>query len=145
MTSRLAVCPPTRRRFTLLEMVVVIGIIMLIAGLALPAFFTIQDNASKGATRAQIKSFETAIAAFRLDLGRFPRSLDELVVNSGDKKWSGPYLGNTNSIPKDPWNSPYQYQCPGPNDRPFEIISFGGDGAPGGSGRGTDISNYLDE
>lgn len=134
-----------RRPFTLMEMLVVVGIIMLIAAVAMPAYFKITDNASKGATRAQIKSFETAIAAFRLDLGRFPRSLDELVTSTGDKRWNGPYLGNTNFIPKDPWGNAYVYQQPGSGDRPFEIISYGSDGAPGGSGSGMDISNYLEE
>jgi general secretion pathway protein G len=134
-----------RHFFTLMEMLVVVGIIMLIAAIAMPAYFKIQDNASKAAARAQIKSFETAIAAFRMDMGRFPRSLDELMTSTGDRKWNGPYLGNTTFIPKDPWGNPYLFQCPGSGDRPFEITSYGSDGTAGGSGSGMDISNYLEE
>jgi general secretion pathway protein G len=67
------------------------------------------------------------------------------VSSTGDKKWNGPYLGNTTFIPKDPWGNAYLFQCPASGDRPFEIISYGSDGTSGGTGSGMDISNYLEE
>ena len=73
-------------------------------------------------------------------MGRFPKTLDELVTKSDDKKWDGPYLPK--KIPKDPWDHPYEYKCPGEDGRDYDIISYGADGTSGGEGENQDICNW---
>ena len=67
----------------------------------------------------------SAIEAFRLDIGRYPNSLDEL-INGNDPNWRGPYLAKK-QIPKDPWGKDYQYKYPGEHGR-YDLYSLGPDG-----------------
>jgi general secretion pathway protein G len=90
--------------------------------------------------KAQIELFATACDTFRLDMGRFPQSLDELVTKSDDKKWDGPYLPKR--IPKDPWDNLYEYKSPGEDGRDYDIISYGADGTSGGEGENQDICSW---
>jgi general secretion pathway protein G len=61
------------------------------------------------------------------------------VKPQGITKWEGPYLPK--DIPPDPWGNPYQYKSPGDHG-PFDIISFGSDGKPGGEGEDLDIVSW---
>ena len=132
--------------FTLIEMVITISIILILTGIAIPAYNVITTNAKKTKVKAEIQNFATAIASFQLDMGRLPNSLDELVTNPGEgKKWNGPYM-KRKTIPKDPWQHEYVYQVPGQrgNDS-YDIICYGSDGVPGGTGSAADIDNNSDE
>ena len=127
-----------------MEMVVTISIILMMIGIAIPAYNKIQSRAKTAKANAQIQNFVTAIATFELDMGHLPKSLDDLVQNPGSgKKWHGPYL-QMKSIPKDPWQHDYVYQSPGKNGDAdsYDIISYGSDGAPGGTGSAADIDNW---
>jgi len=134
--------------FTLIEMVIVIAVILILTGIAIPAYQGIQSRARRSRAVLEIEAFNTAIATFQMDMGRLPKSLDELVRNPGaGKKWKGPYLNNRTTVPKDPWGNSYVYQHPsvkGGQDA-YDIISYGSDGAPGGSGSAEDIDNWPDE
>jgi len=89
--------------------------------------------------------FETALDAYRLDVGKYPTSdqgLEALRTRPDDaEKWDGPYLSK--QIPLDPWGHPYEYVSPGENSE-VEIISLGADGSPGGEGEDMDIVNWKD-
>lgn len=54
-------------------------------------------------------------------------------------KWRGPYLEK--AVPLDPWSKPYIYRSPGDQNQDFELLSYGKDGRPGGTGDAADISN----
>ncbi len=125
--------------FTLIEILIVLTIIALIGGLVGPKLFNKLGGANQKAAKAQISQIATACDTFRLDMGRFPKSLDELKNRVDDKKWEGPYLP---SIPKDPWGNPYDYKCPGENGRDYDIISYGRDGTSGGSDEDKDIVSW---
>jgi general secretion pathway protein G len=128
--------------FTLLELLVVMVIIGLLASFVAPRFFDQVGKSEIKTTRAQLDSFDKALAAYRLDTGHYPTSeqgLKSLVERPSDEpKWSGPYL--TKSVPPDPWGRAYTYRQPGDNGRDYELLSFGKDGQRGGSGEGADIS-----
>jgi general secretion pathway protein G len=127
-------------KFTLMEMVVVIAIIALLASVVTPLYFRHVRKAKINTAKAQIVLIEQAVLDFRLEMNRLPTTLDELVKNtSGDQKWAGPYLKQ--AVPKDPWGHPYEYRCPGTGGE-YDIISYGSDGQPGGSGEAADIDNY---
>ena len=133
--------------FTLIELVTVIAIILILTGIAIPTYSVITNNAKKTKATAEIQNFETAIAAFQMDIGRLPKSLNDLVVNpGGGDKWQGPYL-KRKKIQKDPWQNAYVYQTPSKDGGAgsYDIISYGSDGTPGGKGSGKDIDNWPDE
>ena len=131
--------------FTFIEIMIVVFIIALLAGLVGPRMFGKVGKAKQKAVQAQISLLSTAIDTFRLDMGRFPKELNELTVKVDDKKWEGPYLPKR--VPKDPWGNSYEYRCPGEEGRDYDIISYGLDGTSGGEGENADIASWksIDE
>jgi general secretion pathway protein G len=128
--------------FTLLELLVVMVILAMLAGYVAPQYFGQVSKSERRAARAQIAELEKALDHFRLDVGRYPTSeqgLDALVARpTNEPKWDGPYLKK--SVPMDPWGRPYIYRRPGQWGE-FDLLSYGKDGQPGGSGDGEDITN----
>lgn len=130
------------RGFTLLELLVVVVIIGLLAGYVAPRYFSQVGKSEVQVARAQIDAFEKALDLYRIDMRRYPsndQGLQALVAApAGDANWKGPYLKK--ALPMDPWGRPYAYKSPGAKGD-YEIVSFGRDGKPGGSGEDADISN----
>lgn len=127
-----------RKGFTLIEMLIVIIILGLLASLVGPKLFTKVDKARTMTAKAQIELLSAAIDTYRLDMGKFPKSLDE-IRRSEDPRWEGPYLPK--DVPLDPWNNLYVYKYPGEHG-PYDIISYGQDGKPGGEGNDRDIVSW---
>ena len=121
-------CQSIHPGFTMIELLLVLVIIGLLAGIVLPKFAGRTEKAKVRATEAQLASFNTAITVFEIESGRFPRSdegLEALVQKPSDlDDWSQqmPY------IPKDPWGSAYVYVYPG-RDNPdgYDLYSPGPD------------------
>lgn len=133
--------------FTLLEMLVVLVIIGLLAGLVGPKLFTRVDTSKVQTAQAQIKILKGALETLRLDTGRFPVEEEGLaLLNSAPAepglraRWRGPYLDD--KLPLDPWGNPYRYSVPGADNQPFALYSLGADGKRGGDGVDADIG-YL--
>lgn len=132
-----------KRGFTLAEIMVVVVIIGLLAGLVLPKIFPKLAQGKQGAAKAQIELLGQALDSFRMDVGAYPTSsegLNALLQNPGAEHWDGPYL-KKNVIPNDPWKKPYQYQCPGSHGD-YDLLSYGRDGASGGEGEDADIVSW---
>lgn len=131
------------RGFTLLELLVVMVIIGLLAGYVGPKYFSQIGKSEIKATRAQIDGLGKAIDQFRLDVGRYPNTeegLNSLITRPANlAKWDGPYL--TKNVPLDPWGNPYIYKSPGEHGD-YDLISYGKDGQPGGTGEAADITNW---
>jgi general secretion pathway protein G len=125
------------------ELIVVVIIIGLLAGLVLPQFIRQEEKAKLRTTKAQIELFGTALDTFRLDVGRYPTSDEGLQAlrqkPGGLERWDGPYLKK--DLPLDPWSKPYAYRSPGEHG-PYEIVSYGADGTPGGEGDNRDITSW---
>lgn len=149
MTIRLKNPPAKTRRsrraagFTLLELLVVILIIGLLTGIVAPRFLNQILRSEVTAARAQIDAFHKALQAYRIDMGRFPNDgegLKALVAAPGsDPRWRGPYLND--SVPLDPWGSPYQYRHPSARGKDYDLSSYGRDRTAGGSGDDADLTN----
>jgi len=128
--------------FTLLELLVVIVIIGLLAAYVGPKYFSQLGKSEVTVAKAQIEAFDKALETFRLDVGRYPtteeglNALLAMPANAG--KWNGPYLKK--DVPADPWGHAYLYKSPG-SKGDFEIISYGKDCHPGGTGENADISS----
>ncbi len=129
--------------FTLIELIVVVVIIGLLAGLVLPQFIRQEEKAKLKATRAQIELLGTALDTFRLDIGRYPTTEEGLQALRQKPatldRWDGPYLKK--ELPEDPWGKPYVYKSPGDHG-PYDIISYAADGVPGGEGDNRDITSW---
>ena len=134
--------------FTLIELMVVIVILGLLAGLTIPRFIGESDKARVGTAKTQIVSLETALKMYKLDNGQYPsteQGLKALVepptVGNLPKSWrSGGYL-EKGRVPKDPWKNDFVYISPGAHGD-FDLISLGADGEPGGEGFDADINNW---
>ncbi len=129
--------------FTLVELLVVMVIIGLLAALVAPRFMRQEEKAKLKAARAQIELLGTALDTFRLDVGRYPTTEEGLNALSRQppalERWDGPYLKK--EVPLDPWGKPYVYSSPGQHG-PYDLLSYGADGAPGGEGDNRDITSW---
>ena len=129
-----------QRGFTLVELLLVLVILALIAGLVLPGIIGKAESAKAKAASSQISRISMSVESFYLDTGLTPDSLDDLVNEpSGANGWNGPYIKN--SLLKDPWGRPYQYRAPGEHGD-FDIQSFGADGQQGGEKNNADITSW---
>uniref|UniRef100_A0A7V5XHS7 Type II secretion system core protein G n=1 Tax=Thermodesulfobacterium geofontis TaxID=1295609 RepID=A0A7V5XHS7_9BACT len=114
-----------QRGFTLIEILIVVAIIGLIASLIVPNLIGRFEKSKEEIAKAQIEMLSSAIEAFRLDVGRYPNTLDEL-INSSEPNWRGPYLAKR-QIPKDPWGRDYVYKYPGEHGS-YDLYSLGPEG-----------------
>jgi len=125
--------------FTLLEMLIVLVIIGLLAGLVGPRLLERLDTSRVTTAEVQVRNLRTALDTFRLDVGRYPTTdegLDLLINPPTDPelraRWRGPYLED--ALPKDPWGHPYNYVYSGSGNPPFALYSYGAEGKPSADG-----------
>ena len=134
--------------FTLIELMVVIVVLGLLAGIIAPKIIGHVADAKIGTAKSNIQSLETALKMYKLDNGSYPtteQGLQALVEppTTGvlPKKWRiGGYL-EKKAVPKDPWGNDYVYICPGVHGD-FDIVCYGKDGTSGGEGEDKDINNW---
>jgi general secretion pathway protein G len=134
------------RGFTLIEIMVVIVILGILAGLVLPRFMGRTEEAKKIKAKLQIENLEAALKLYKLDTGMYPtteQGLEALVqkpvTGAVSANWrEGGYL-EKGKVPQDPWNRPYVYVSPGIKNKDFDLKSLGGDGEEGGEGENADI------
>jgi general secretion pathway protein G len=130
--------------FTLLELLVVMVIIGLLAGIVAPRYFSQVGKSRVKAARAQIDSLDKALEQFRIDTGRLPSTEEGLAALNtappGMTNWEGPYLKR--AVPPDPWGHPYVYVQPGTHQNDFDLESYGRDGQPGGTEEDADLGNW---
>jgi len=136
--------PAAPRGFTLIELLLVLMILGILAAIVVPKFSGRTEQARETAARAQISTFGTALDAFEVDNGYYPKGKDglqDLFVQPRDaRNWRGPYLKT--EVPLDPWGSPYIYECPGKqNPSSYDLMSMGPDGREGGD---DDITNWAE-
>jgi general secretion pathway protein G len=143
MTKYLKNC---RRGFTLIEIMVVVIILGILAGIVVPRLLDEPDEARRTKAQVQIRSLEEALAMFKLHNGFFPsteQGLQALVTKPQTGRIPQNYKegGYIRQIPMDPWGNPYVYLSPGIHGE-YDLISYGADGEPGGEGRNADIENW---
>jgi general secretion pathway protein G len=133
--------------FTLIEVMVVIVIIGLLAALVLPRIAGRAEKSRRIVTKAQVRALQDALDQFEAEQGFYPSTeegLEALVTRPArvpEERWpEGGYLRQPR-VPLDPWRHNYAYFFPGSKGG-CEILSYGADGKPGGSGADADMSSY---
>jgi len=130
--------------FTLLELLVVLGIIALLAGIVGPQVMKHMGASKTKAARVQIEDLSAALDMYKLDIGKYPTTAQGIVAlvekPADGKRWNGPYLRKT-KVPKDPWGQDYRYISPGKHGK-FDLSSYGADETEGGEGEDQDINSW---
>ena len=135
-----------REAFTLIEVMIVLFILMVLAGVAVVSVTGYLDRANKGEAKLFVRSLETPLETFRIDHGRFPltsEGLNALLSAPPDvdpSKGEWPYIKQS-AVKMDPWGMPYQYEFPGRRNGPsgYDLWSFGPDMMDGNE---DDIGNW---
>ena len=133
--------------FTLLEILVVLAIIGLLAGLAVSNSDKIFGHSQEAVAKIFVRdSLKTSLVRYRIDLGDYPSTAEGMQAlltapaNKGDR-WRGPYIDSPGSkLPVDPWSEPYQYRYPGTKNKGgYDLFSKGPDKV---EGTDDDIGNW---
>lgn len=130
--------------FSLIELLVVLAILGLLAGLVGPQVLKFLGSSKTKTAKLQIEDLGAALDLYRLEVGRYPNASEGIVAlvaqPSGAGNWNGPYL-KKKDIPKDPWGNDYQYRFPGENGA-YDLFSLGADNAEGGDGESRDVVSW---
>ena len=134
--------------FTLIELMVVIVILGILAGLIIPRIMGRPDEARRAKARMQMESMETSLKLYKLDNGAYPRTeqglkaLVELPTTAPlPKNWRKDGYLERGKVPKDPWGNDYVYLSPGAHGE-YDLISYGADGEAGGDGANKDVNSW---
>jgi len=135
-----------QKGFTLIEIMVVVVILGILAGIVVPKLLDRPEEARRTKAVAQIKSLEEALALYKLDNGFFPtteQTLQALVTKPEVGRIPNRYRdgGYIKKVPLDPWGTEYVFLSPGIHGD-YDLISYGSDGEPGGEGNNADINNW---
>jgi general secretion pathway protein G len=129
------------RGFTLIELLLVLVILGILAAIVVPKFSGRTEQAKETAAKTQIAGFSTALDAYEVDTGGYPKGADGLMnlvqAPSDVQGWKGPYMKD---VPADPWGRPYVYVSPGRNNpNSYDLYSLGADGREGTE---DDVTNW---
>ena len=129
---------------TLLELLVVLGIIAMLAGIVGPQVMKHMGESKTKAAKVQIEDLSATIDMYKLDVGTYPTTnegLNALIESPNTaKRWNGPYLQKS-KVPLDPWQNEYHYLSPGEHGK-FDLYSYGADGKEGGEGEDQDVVSW---
>ena len=134
--------------FSLIELMVVIVILGILAGMIMPRLMGRTDDAKQVKAKVDIAALTTALQLYKLDNGEYPtteQGLKALIEppekEGGAGNWKkGGYI-EKQSVPKDPWGREFIYLSPGIH-RDYDILSYGADGVPGGEDKNQDIKSW---
>lgn len=136
------------RGFSLIEILVVVLIISILAGVVGVSVYRHPAAAKKTAARMMIQNFESALKIYKLEQGQFPtqeQGLEALCVKPTTPPVPQAYPPEgyleSRKLPPDPWGRPYVYIAPGRNQTPYEVLCYGADGEPGGEDDNADFTS----
>lgn len=134
--------------FTLIEVLVAVFIGVLLAGIVSINVVRHLSESRVKTARIQVRQLKSAVQLYQAEQGRVPtteQGLDALVARPARAPVPANYPAEgyleSRRVPPDPWGNAYAYVVPGPDGQPFEILSYGSDGEPGGDGDAADISS----
>ena len=136
----------TEAGFSLIEILVVIVIMGVLAGVVAVNLVGKPGEARQAACVTQMQTIKTALKMYKTEQGSYPNQRQGIIAlveapNSPPLPKYYPEEGYLESYPLDPWKNEFIYLIPGSNGKKYEIISYGSDGEPGGEGENADISS----
>lgn len=139
-----------RAGFTLVEVLVVIVIITILAGVVTVSLVRRPDEARAAATRMQIQQLKTALQLYRSEQSALPtqeQGLEALVSKPTlppiPENYPAEGYLDSRQLPRDGWKREFIYLIPGRQQEPYEVISYGSDGQPGGVDYASDLSSSM--
>lgn len=130
--------------YTLMELLVVLLILGLIAGIAAPQVMSYLGRAKGSTAQLQLEALDSALDFYRIDMGEYPKQeqgLAALIEKPNDaNNWFGPYIPKRSNM-IDPWGEEFIYRIPGENGE-YDLYSLGADKQQGGEGEDRDIRNW---
>lgn len=132
--------------FTLIEIMVVIVILAILAGLVVPKVVGQSDKARVKTTETALATVSNTLDMYKVDNSRYPttaQGLEALSTPPAEAKNypEGGYIKG--GYPTDGWENELQYVSPGGEGRPYDLFSLGADGQQGGEGQDADIYAQL--
>lgn len=129
---------------TLVEMMVVLVIIAVVAGLVVPNVMSRPQEARLTAAATDLRTVASALELYRLDNRQYPTTRQGLAAlveppSSGPQPIAWTAGGYLPGEPADPWGAPFVYEA-ADDGQSFTLVSLGADSAPGGEGANADIS-----
>jgi general secretion pathway protein G len=116
--------------YTLLELLVVLGILAVLSAMATPQLMGYFGKAKTQSAQMQIQNIGTALEMYYLENGTYPSEtagLKALVEATPEApNWNGPYLKKTQNL-LDPWGRPFRYVFPSSNGS-YDVFSLGPSG-----------------
>jgi general secretion pathway protein G len=128
-----------RAGFSLVELTAVLALMAILASVVTLSVRPIMTKGKQNAARAEIGNICSALETFNTLYGRYPTNDEGLAILT--QKTDKLPEGLLKEVPSDPWGHPYQYNVPGQESQPYEVICFGADGKEGGDGADADISS----
>lgn len=120
-----------QRGMSLIEIIIVIVLIGAVLTFVGNRVIGGKDRGDYNLGKSALQTLAGKVESFRMDTGRLPTTLDELVTAPGDASgWLGPYAKEAEL--KDPWGHPYEYRTPGESSD-FDLVFLGKDGKVGGT------------
>lgn len=138
--TRQAISHRAARGFTLIEMIVVVIIIAVLATVIGPSLWSKIGSSKQAVAASNAAAIVTAINLYQADYGTLPEpgNLSVLCTKSTAADGKPPTLENCDQL-KDPWGKMFMLVVPGKKNNTFDVVSYGGDGQPGGTGENADI------
>ena len=134
--------------FSFIEIMVVVVILGLLAGMIVPRYMGKTDEAKTIKAKVDIAAIETGLRMYKLDNGEYPTTeqglralVEKPVTEPIPLKYNDRGYLEKNKTPTDPWGREYRDLSPGVHDD-YDIISYGADGVPGGEGKDKDIKSW---
>ena len=130
------------RAFTIIEVIVIVVILGVLAAVIAPRLIGQIGNSKQKAAASNAAVLATSIKIMSTDIGRIPEPGTPITVlweSPGEGSgWKGPYVDNADQL-KDPWGNLFVLVVPGQKNKDFDVVSYGGDGQPGGEGENEDV------
>lgn len=118
---------------TLVEVLAVVIILGLIAGTLVVGFSGSFGRAKHELARSGIGVISSKLEIYRMEHGQWPSNeIGLAALSDGLALPSAPYYLSPDRL-LDPWDNPYHYVAPGPDGHPYEVLSYGANGQPGGA------------
>ncbi|MEL6545754.1 MAG: type II secretion system major pseudopilin GspG [Myxococcota bacterium] len=124
----------SERGMTLVEIMVVVVIIAMVAGIVGVQVFGVLGGAQNKAAWTQMKNIQDSLDVYKLNNRKYPSTAEGLQALTQSKGGTEPLM---KTVPKDPWGNDFIYVYPGQqNSGGVDLLSYGQDGV---SGNGDDI------